>query len=158
MFFISTFKFYQIYYNIYIYIYISDFFFFFFWGGGERKFWIKSSIFESGGDKKFWRDFGAERTLSATIRPIIGHIGRKPTFEILKIWRFWAFQSIFRDFFFQNHSLVQNHPKMTKNGFLELLWILKIIYIYFGTNFEKLKFWFFEDFCQLKPSFNPIML
>ena len=46
-------------------------FFDFFWGGGKF-FWIKFSIFESGQNKKFWLDFGIDRTLLATNRPIIG--------------------------------------------------------------------------------------
>ena len=46
--------------------------FFFFGGGGRIFFWIKSSFFDFGQDKKFRRDFGIERTLPATNRPIIG--------------------------------------------------------------------------------------
>ncbi len=96
----------------------------FFWGGGGKIFWIKSSIFESGQYKKFLWKLGTERTLSATFRP---KSAVNPQLNFQKL----TFLSILGHFkgliFFENQSLVQNCSKITKNGFSELLWILKII-------------------------------
>ena len=96
----------------------------FFWGGGGERgsiFWIKSSIFYFGWDNKLWRDFGTERTLW-TRNPLIFGQYRPKTHN----WNFKNmifFSSIlrkFRDFcFFQSDNLVQNHPNMITQIFLQ---------------------------------------
>ena len=92
--------------------------------GGAKLFWIKSSIFESGRYKKFRQDFGAERTLSATFRPISAE---NPELKFQEYCFFEHYKANLGTFFFQNKTLVQNQSKMAKNDFSELLWILKII-------------------------------
>ena len=130
----------------------------FFLGGGVAFFGIKSSIFESGRNKKFWRDFGVEWTLPVTFRPIIGHYRPETHNWNFKNIAFWTFFRQFVDFFFfLNDNLVQDHPEMIKNSFFEFLWTLNIIYIHFWMNFEKVKFWFFEHFSNLKPSFSRVL-
>ena len=83
--------------------------------GGRRFFWIKSSIFEYGQDKNFWRDFGAERTLSETFRPIIGqHRPNTHNWIFKKLVRLFSlFWAKFRTFWVQDTiSKIQHRCKL----------------------------------------------
>ena len=67
---------------------------------------------------------GPPGNISADFRPI------SATNLQLKFWNYGIFEHFLENletFFFQNFVLVQNHPKINWNGFLVLLWVLKMI-------------------------------
>lgn len=66
-------------------------------------------------------------------------------FGISKMGENKYFQPNLRNFFCQNDISRPNHQKMTANVFLELLWILKTIFMHFRTNFDKI------NFCRIIP-------
>ena len=126
-----------------------------FWGGA---FWDKITNFCPFVIKKILGRLGTWADLPATYRPISGRFRPQTHNRNFKNMGFFAFLRIFGDFFFQNDDLVQNRPKIIKNGFFQLLWILKFIFIYFWTHFGKLKFWFFGIFFMPKPSISTGLL
>ena len=109
-------------------------------------------------DKKILGGLWDWPDLPATYRPNSGRFRPQTHNRNFKNMGFFAFLRIFGDFFFQNDDLVQNRPKIIKNGFFQLLWILKFIFIYFWTHFGKLKFWFFGIFLRPKPSISTCLL
>ena len=94
-------------------------------------------------------------------RPNIGHFRQNNCNWNFKNMRFWSFLAkfgqILETFFFQNEILVQNCPEMTKNDFRHLLWILKMIFIHFRVKFDNLKFWLFQIFYIVIPSWKTEM-
>ena len=95
-------------------------FFFFGGGGGVNFLYLKSSIFESGRDKKkIWQDFGAERTLSATFRPLIGQYRQRTHNWIFKKYDiFEHFRSFSGTFFFK----IRIWPKTAQKWLKMFFW------------------------------------
>ena len=94
--------------------------------------------------QKILRGFEIDWTLLTTNRTIIGH---KPTIEFSKIWLFSIFGKFFILFEFNIRFYSKIEYESLKMFFLKFFrWLFLPI---FGSIFEKVKFWIFENYVYI---------
>ena len=70
----------------------------------------------------------------------------------------FVFDSKFGTFSSKFNIGLYMYPEMTKDCFLEVLYLPKIIFMYFWASFGELKKNFFQDFLGVIPSISKVMI